>query len=76
VLRQGQTPKYALLYEVVAEETTEEGVSRRRRPQRPNQPQQLELVPSPPAHKTYRAAESSEPWGERSSAADEESQDD
>lgn len=71
VLRQGKNQKFALLYEVVAEETTEEGVSRRRRqtPSQPKQPhqltQQLELVPSPyemPAHKTQRAAEASPTW--------------
>jgi len=45
VLRKGQAQKRAVLYEVVAEETTEEGVSRRRRePQRSRQPQQLELI--------------------------------
>jgi len=45
VLRKGQAQKRAVLYEVVAEETTEEGVSRRRRePQRSRQPQQLELM--------------------------------
>lgn len=45
VLRKGQAQKRAVLYEVVAEETTEEGVSRRRRqPQQSRQPQQLELM--------------------------------
>ena len=69
VLRKGKAQKFALLYEVVAEETTEEGVSRRRRktPQKFQQSQQLELVPSPyepPAHKTHRAAEASPTWRE------------
>ncbi|NJO41068.1 MAG: DEAD/DEAH box helicase [Cyanobacteria bacterium RU_5_0] len=71
VLRKGKTQKFALLYEVVAEETTEEGVSRRRRQtsRKPPQPQQLELVPSPyevPTHKTRRAAETSATWDEES----------
>ncbi|MBI4785401.1 MAG: DEAD/DEAH box helicase [Oscillatoriophycideae cyanobacterium NC_groundwater_1537_Pr4_S-0.65um_50_18] len=46
VLRKGQAQKFALLYEVVAEETTEEGVSRRRRqsPKTPQPVRQLELV--------------------------------
>lgn len=50
VLRKGKTPdKLAMLYEVVAEDTTEENVSRRRRAQPTHTPvqQQLELVPSP-----------------------------
>lgn len=68
VLRQGKGQKFALLYEVVAEETTEEGVSRRRRkpPNKPTQTHQLELVPSPyefPADQPYRAAEASPVWG-------------
>jgi superfamily II DNA or RNA helicase len=67
VLRKGQVGKRAILYEVVAEETTEEGISRRRRD--PNSRstskptivprlQQLEIVPDRP----YRAAESAPPW--------------
>jgi len=69
VLRRGKTQKFALLYEVVAEETTEEGVSRRRRkaPPSANLSHQLELVPSSYetiAHKTQRAAESSPIWDE------------
>lgn len=48
VLRKGKTQKLALLYEVIAEETTEEGVSKRRRsPSRHSPPTQLELVPQP-----------------------------
>jgi superfamily II DNA or RNA helicase len=69
VLRKGHAQKMAVLYEVVAEETTEEGVSRRRRqPQQAPNPQQLELAPmrSPYdiAHKTYRVAEPSGTWGQ------------
>jgi superfamily II DNA or RNA helicase len=49
VLRKGKDPsKQAVLYEVVAEDTSEENVSRRRRPQASKSKQrQLELVPSP-----------------------------
>jgi superfamily II DNA or RNA helicase len=49
VLRRGAAQKRALLYEVVAEETSEEGVSRRRRQvsQLPQQPKQLNLVSLP-----------------------------
>ncbi|MEB3232514.1 MAG: helicase-related protein, partial [Leptolyngbyaceae bacterium] len=49
VLRRGNGNKQAILYEVVAEETTEEGVSkRRRRAAKPrSKPTQLELVPTP-----------------------------
>lgn len=58
VLRKGSTPdKMAILYEVIAEDTAEEGTSQRRRgvktqvkkPQKPvkSQPRQLELVPDP-----------------------------
>lgn len=47
VLRKGKDPgKQATLYEVVAEDTSEENVSRRRRPAKSkSQPRQLELVP-------------------------------
>ena len=52
VLRKGSDGKTALLYEVVAEETSEEGVSRRRR-QQPAPPKsntgQLSLIPNSPA---------------------------
>jgi len=73
VLRKGQGQKQAILYEVVAEETTEEGVSRRRHTpssSRPSsQPTQLELVPTRSpydvvANQPPRAAESSPPWDE------------
>jgi superfamily II DNA or RNA helicase len=79
VLRKGQGRKTAVLYEVVAEETTEENVSRRRRSQpdakRYARSRQLELVPSDGAQDTpydisarqrHRAAESSPAWGDRS----------
>ncbi|MBE9080315.1 DEAD/DEAH box helicase family protein [Romeria aff. gracilis LEGE 07310] len=42
VLRKGDGQKTALLYEVIAEETTEENISRRRKPASPER--QLELV--------------------------------
>ncbi|MBD3883770.1 DEAD/DEAH box helicase [Phormidium tenue FACHB-886] len=60
VLRKGHQ-KRALLYEVVAEETTEEGVSRRRQPTKlTKSTHQLELV-SQPFYKsdTFKAAETS-----------------
>jgi superfamily II DNA or RNA helicase len=69
VLRRGDGDKQAILYEVVAEETTEEGVSRRRRAQTgQGRSPQLELLPpaSPPVspyekflQPTRKAAESS-----------------
>jgi superfamily II DNA or RNA helicase len=53
ILRKGSGNKQAVLYEVVAESTTEEGISSRRRqgvqPQ-PNRPRQLELVPVKPVY--------------------------
>ena len=57
VLRKGSSGKIALLYEVVAEQTSEEGVSRRRRQQPESQPkpdlkssmEQLSLVPDSPS---------------------------
>jgi superfamily II DNA or RNA helicase len=70
VLRKGKTQKLARLYEVVAEETSEENVSRRRRSQPRTPSHQLELVPTEPrplyevsAHITPRAAESAPNWG-------------
>jgi superfamily II DNA or RNA helicase len=86
VLRKGQAQKFALLYEVVAEETTEENVSRRRRtpPQSNRQSgQQLELVPSVssgdrpkspydlPSPQPYKAAEASPDWGAKAPATDQ-----
>lgn len=77
ILRKGQDQKRAILYEVVAEETTEENVSRRRRAPapsyQPNPPTQLELVPtrlpqrengeaSPYEVAPYRAAETAGQW--------------
>ncbi|MGF1567130.1 MAG: DEAD/DEAH box helicase family protein [Nodosilinea sp.] len=52
VLRKGGGDKQALLYEVVAEETTEEGISTRRQLAQPtsNQPRQLELVSVKPVY--------------------------
>jgi superfamily II DNA or RNA helicase len=71
VLRKGKAQKFALLYEVVAEETTEEGVSRRRRQvPKPKQGHQLELMSSfyeTPTHKTHRAAEAAPVWRENGS---------
>ncbi|MBF2073735.1 MAG: DEAD/DEAH box helicase family protein [Synechococcales cyanobacterium C42_A2020_086] len=68
VLRKGEEsagPKVALLYEVVAEETTEEGVSRRRQPPKPAQPVDS-LQRSPRLYdvtrKTARAAETEGHW--------------
>lgn len=45
VLRKGSGSKQAILYEVIAEETSEEGVSRRRHTKPPRSSPQLELVP-------------------------------
>jgi superfamily II DNA or RNA helicase len=70
VLRKGKdADKMALLYEVVAEDTSEEGTARRRKQKASavSPTHQLELVPQP----TYmvqpdalpRAAESAEDWG-------------
>jgi superfamily II DNA or RNA helicase len=51
ILRKGSGDKQAILYEVIAEETTEEGISNRRRQvAQPNQPRQLELVPVKPVY--------------------------
>jgi superfamily II DNA or RNA helicase len=74
VLRRGSANKVAVLYEVVAEETTEEGVSRRRQP-RKTPPPQLQLPDSPygVAQKSYRAAEAPAEWGKESE--DEEFED-
>ncbi|MGD1859095.1 MAG: DEAD/DEAH box helicase [Leptolyngbyaceae cyanobacterium] len=47
ILRKGSEQKQAILYEVIAEETTEEGISRRRRTQpKSRKAGQLELLPS------------------------------
>jgi superfamily II DNA or RNA helicase len=51
ILRKGSGDKQAILYEVITEETTEEGISNRRRQvAQPNQPRQLELVPVKPVY--------------------------
>ena len=72
ILRKGKDPnKLALLYEVVAEDTSEEGVSRRRKgeksPAKSPQQGQLELVPPPsvyavPRKSIPRAAEPEADW--------------
>jgi superfamily II DNA or RNA helicase len=71
ILRKGKDPnKLALLYEVVAEDTSEEGVSRRRKGEKSpaKSPQhQLELVPPPsvyavPKKSIPRAAEPEADW--------------
>jgi superfamily II DNA or RNA helicase len=73
VLRKGKKAnKQAILYEVVAENTSEERTSKRRRGEtfkqknKPAKPQQLELLESDiykvDSNPTKRAAESSTPW--------------
>jgi superfamily II DNA or RNA helicase len=71
ILRKGKDPdKLALLYEVIAEDTSEENVSRRRRGQQPQpkpQPGQLDLIPFPSPYSVTpttipRAAESPSGW--------------
>ncbi len=65
VLRKGTDPnKLAHLYEVVAQDTTEESTARRRRPTQP-QTRQLEIVPStypPDTLSMPRAAEEPPTW--------------
>jgi len=64
ILRKGSAAKQALLYEVIAEETSEEGTARRRRPQKQKRRQaQLNLLPTakpyePAATPLPKAAES------------------
>ncbi|MEB3355506.1 MAG: DEAD/DEAH box helicase family protein [Synechococcales bacterium] len=79
VLRKSSDKTVARLYEVVAEETSEEGVSKRRRQtSRPSSARsgQLELVPTPsqPAEDwgqpSRRAAESSPNYGDRDGKLD------
>jgi superfamily II DNA or RNA helicase len=78
ILRRGQQPdKFAILYEVVTENTSEERVSQRRRGEAEQPPpvtkknrdlsRQLELIPSPTAYPTHfppaaKAAEESASW--------------
>jgi len=57
VLRKGTGNKLALLYEVVAEQTTEENISNRRRKTTKSQPspnRQLELVPVNPVYEVEK----------------------
>lgn len=72
ILRRGNDPtKRAVLYEIVAEDTSEENVARRRNPLTKPKSQQLELVPDPYAvnpRALPRAAESATPWNEREPA--------
>jgi len=63
VLRKGKTKdKQAILYEVIAEETSEERISERRRGEPTSKPGQLEMFPSPKpkAPFTPKAAEEGE----------------
>ncbi len=78
VLRKGSGQKQAILYEVIAEETSEEGVSRRRqpKPQRANPNRQLELVPPVSAYDkflipTRKAADSPARYGDPFSPDDD-----
>ncbi len=70
ILRKGKDPtKLALLYEVVAEDTSEEGVSRRRKGEMTKpKPHQLELAPTPlyavPDKTVPLAAEPEADWDE------------
>lgn len=75
ILRKGKDPtKLALLYEIIAEDTSEEQVSRRRRGQvapKQSAQRQLELVPTPITYSTRpiplpRAAESPADWDDDS----------
>ena len=75
ILRKGKDDnKFARLYEVIAEGTSEEGTSLRRRGVHSEEKstQQLEIVPPPPIygvnhHITKRAADSPEKWKEPTS---------
>jgi len=71
VLRKGKGEnKLAILYEVIAENTSEEGTSQRRhgeKQKKTEKKQQLEVIPSPYQVKrktSYKAAESSPKWSE------------
>jgi len=79
ILRKGSDRyKRAILYEIVSEDTSEEGTSQRRRSgyeapksqeNRLNQPRQLEILPPTPNYQvnpatTYRAAEKPAKWQE------------
>ncbi len=65
VLRKGDESKLALMYEVIAEDTSEEGTSARRRGVE-TQNRQLEIVPlyGVNNHVTKRVADSSVKWGD------------
>ncbi len=65
VLRKGDEHKLAIMYEVVAEDTSEEGTSARRRGVE-TQNRQLEIVPlyGVNNHVTKRVADSSAKWGD------------
>ncbi|MGF1524280.1 MAG: DEAD/DEAH box helicase [Leptolyngbyaceae cyanobacterium] len=68
ILRKGTGQKQAILYEVIAEETTEEGIARRRRATTQSAGQ-LELLPSKkpydvPKGPVRKAAEKGEAWKE------------
>ncbi|MEM0981573.1 MAG: DEAD/DEAH box helicase family protein [Cyanobacteria bacterium P01_H01_bin.58] len=70
ILRKGASGKQAILYEVIAEETTEEGISRRRRTSKPqHRPGQIELLPSKPYSPSetapLKAAEPEAPYQDR-----------
>ncbi|NER78242.1 MAG: DEAD/DEAH box helicase [Leptolyngbya sp. SIO1D8] len=71
ILRKGSGQKQAILYEVIAEETSEEGIARRRRTQSPRrQKGQLELLPSQKPYQTPptslpKAAEAETQWPDR-----------
>ena len=74
VLRKGTSGKMALLYEVVAEQTSEEGVSRRRRQQpsgqKPDEPKQLSLVSGgkPENKKPYKKPYKKSPYKKKKSS--------
>jgi superfamily II DNA or RNA helicase len=72
VLRKGSDgKKFALLYEVIAEDTSEERTSERRRSSPTSEPRQLEILPSQSQkygtkrHSTPKAAESSQKWPDK-----------
>lgn len=66
VLRKGDEHKLAIMYEVIAEDTSEEGTSKRRRGVVETQNRQLEIVPlyGVNNHVTKRVADSSAKWGD------------
>lgn len=83
ILRKGKDPtKFALLYEVVAEDTNEEGVSRRRKGEKGTKKpvRQLELVPPPayevPKERSAIAAEKFVPWNTKITNASDDEEDD